>query len=100
MLMKFAWDERKNRINVKKHGIDFADAWQVFEHPLYVWLDDRHDYGEDRWIGLGMLNNMLVIFIAFVEEDTDTIRIISMRKAKKHEKQKYEKTVKDGLGAS
>ena len=96
--MKFEWDAAKNKANIKKHGIDFSDAWQLFEHPLFVWHDDRFDYGEDRYIGLGMLNNMMVIFTAFVETDSDTIRVISMRKAKNHERKKYEKAIKDGLG--
>ncbi len=93
--MNIEWDDAKNRQNVRKHGIDFSDAWQLFDHPLYVWQDDRYEYGEDRYIGLGMLNNMMVVFTAFVEKDIDTIRIISMRKAKKHEREKYEKTIKD-----
>ncbi|NJD55489.1 MAG: BrnT family toxin [Nitrospirae bacterium] len=93
--MKFEWDAEKNRQNIKKHGIDFADAWQLFEHPLFVRHDDRYDYGEDRYIGLGMLKNMMVVFAAFVEKDGDSIRVISMRKAKKHERQKYEKAIKN-----
>lgn len=98
--MKFEWNEAKNRQNIKKHGIDFSDAWQLFEHPLLVWRDDRFEYGEDRHIGLGMLNNMMVVFAAFVEKESETIRIISMRKAKKHERSKYEKAVKDRLGSA
>ena len=54
--MKFEWDEKKNRTNIKDHGIDFADAWEVFENPLFVWMDDREEYGEDRWVGLGMMH--------------------------------------------
>ena len=93
--MKFEWNAEKNKENISKHGIDFSDAWQLFEHPLLLWHDDRFDYGEDRYIGLGMLNNLMVVFMAFVERDIDTIRVISMRKAKKHEREKYDKTIKD-----
>ena len=98
--MTFQWDEAKNEINIMKHGIDFTDAWQVFEHPLFVWIDDQQGYGEDRWIGLGMLNNLVIVFIAYVEQDEECIRVISMRKAKKHERERYERAVKDRLGAS
>jgi uncharacterized protein len=98
--MKFEWDAEKNKTNIRKHGIDFSDAWQIFEHPLFVWHDDRFDYGEDRYIGIGMLNNMTVVLAAFVEKDIGTIRVISMRKAKKHEREKYEEAVKNGLGAA
>jgi len=72
--MKFEWDEEKNKTNIKKHGVDFSDAWQLFEHPLLVWPDERLEYGEDRFIGLGMLNNMMVVFVAFVERQANIIR--------------------------
>ena len=100
MGMRFEWDEEKNKANIRKHRIDFSDAWQLFEHPLFIWPDERFDYGEDRFIGLGMLNNMMIVFAAFVERETDTLRVISMRKAKKHEEKKYEQALKDGLGAA
>lgn len=96
--MKFEWDERKNKLNINNHHIDFADAWEVFENPLFVCLDDREDYGEDRWIGLGMMHNFVVVLLVFVEKGEDVIRIISLRKAKGHESKKYEKAIKDGLG--
>jgi len=47
--MKFIWDKRKNKLNIEKHSLDFADAWKVFETPMLVGIDDREDYGEDRW---------------------------------------------------
>jgi hypothetical protein len=97
--MEFTWDEKKNRLNIKNHGFDFADAWQVFDKDLLASLDDSQDYGEERWIGIGMLNNGTVVLIVFVEEDNDAIRIISLRKANRNEKSKYEEKIKDGLGS-
>ena len=47
-----------------------------------------------------MLNNMIIVFAAFVERETDAIRVISMRKTKKHEEKKYKQALKDGLGAA
>ena len=85
--MEFIWNEKKNRQNIKKHGFDFADAWQVFDKVLLTSLDDSQDYGEERWIGIGMLNNGTVVLIVFVEEDNDTLRIISLRKASKNEQE-------------
>ncbi|MDA8084370.1 MAG: BrnT family toxin [Nitrospiraceae bacterium] len=93
--MKLQWDEAKNKANIRKHGIDFADAWQLFEHPLVTWHDDRFDYDEDRYIGIGMMNDMMVVIMVFVERGTDTIRVISMRKAKKHERERYQTAFKD-----
>jgi len=66
--MEFEWDENKNGENIRKHGIDFADAWQVFENPLLVKLDDREDYGEDRWMGVGMMSNGIVIVLISQKE--------------------------------
>ena len=78
--MEFVWDEKKNRLNIKKHGFDLADAWQVFNKVLLASPDDSQDYGEERWIGIGMLNNGIVVVVVFVEKDDNTIRIISMIK--------------------
>jgi len=49
--MCFEWDEAKNTANIRKHGIDFADAIDIFNHPMLAILDEREDYGEERWIG-------------------------------------------------
>lgn len=90
--MKFTWDEQKNRINLKKHGLSFADAWEVFESPMIVDLDERVDYGEDRWIGIGRIKSRIIVVIVYVEPDDEVIRVISLRKALSHERQLYEQT--------
>jgi uncharacterized protein len=96
--MKFEWDKNKNRENIRKHGLDFADGWQIFENPLLVKLDNRFDYGEERWIGIGMMSNGVVIALIFMEKEQETIRIISMRKATNSERTKYEKAIANRLG--
>ena len=96
--MQFEWDEKKNNENITKHGLDFADALQVFENPLLAKLDDREDYGEDRWIGISMMSNGIIVVIVFTEKEQETIRIISMRKATKNERTRYEKAIKNRLG--
>ncbi len=48
--MQFEWDEAKNLENIRKHQIDFADMPRMFEAPMLIELDDRFDYGEDRWL--------------------------------------------------
>ena len=45
--MRYVWDERKRRANLKRHGLDFADAWTVFAGAMVLIEDDREDYGED-----------------------------------------------------
>jgi uncharacterized DUF497 family protein len=95
--VKFEWDEDKNQENIRKHGFDFADAWEIFEAPMRTALDRREDYGEDRWNGVGLLGNRIVV-VVFTERGEDTIRIISLRKALKHERKKFEEALRDGLG--
>lgn len=94
--MKFEWDETKNRINIKKRGIDFHDIREVFNGPMIVNPDDREDYSEDRWTGTGFLRNLPVIII-FTERN-DTVRIISARKANRYERKEFEREVRDRLG--
>ena len=81
--MRYLWDESKRQTNLIKHGLDFADAAKVFAGPMALFEDSRKDYGEQRMIGIGLLET-LVVLIVHVEAD-DTIRIISMRKAESDE---------------
>ena len=53
--MQFEWNESKNLSNIQKHGIDFADVPAMFEREMLSRLDDRFDYGEERWIGIGFI---------------------------------------------
>jgi uncharacterized protein len=94
--MNFEWDERKNEINVDKHGFDFADANQVFDLPMVVELDERDD-GEAQWIGTGMLYGRVVV-VVYTEPDEEIIRIISLRKALSYERKHYEQYLKNRLG--
>jgi len=96
--VKFEWDDDKNQENIRKHGLDFADAWEIFESPMQVALDTRADYGEDRWTGIGFLGNRVVI-VVFIEGSEEVTRIISLRKALKHERKKFEDALRDRLGA-
>ena len=77
--MNFTWDELKRQSNLKKYGLDFADAAKVFSGPLVLFEDQRENYGEQRMIGIGLLD-CLVVLVVHVESD-ENIRIISMRKA-------------------
>ncbi len=94
--MQFEWDEQKRKANIRKHGFDFRDAGKVFNSPMLVAPDNRYDYGEDRWIGIGMLEGRTVVVI-FTERD-DTIRIISMMKALTYERNRYEQHLRNQLG--
>lgn len=92
--MKFEWDEAKNQANIRLHRIDFADVPPVFDGPMVVALDTRKSHNEDRLIGIGLLINSVVV-VVFVERNEDTIRIISARKAERHEREKFKQEVRN-----
>lgn len=86
--MTFEWDDAKNRHNVHKHGYSFEDAAQVFS-GVYLELEDtRYNYGERRYLVVGMLRQRVVV-ICYTPRVVDTYRIISMRKATKDEANAY-----------
>ena len=86
--MRYEYNQNKKAANLKKHGLDFDDAKLVFESAQIVTFEDsRHDYGEVRYITLGLLNGDVVMLVT--TETNTTVRIISMRKAEKHEQTIY-----------
>ncbi|CAM3584655.1 hypothetical protein CCOS865_03785 [Pseudomonas reidholzensis] len=92
--MRFEWDERKNQINIRKHGIDFSDVPDMFQYPMLILRDDRQHYDEERWIALGWLH-ALVGVVVYTERRGDVIRIISVRKATRQEAKRYDQTLQN-----
>jgi uncharacterized DUF497 family protein len=91
--MRFTWSERKRSLNIKDHGLDFVDAPRVFEGATFTYEDDRLNYGEQRFITLGLLAGVPVS-IAHTESD-DGIRVISFRKATSREANLYFREVQN-----
>lgn len=93
--VRFEWDERKNSLNKRKHGISFEEASTCFEDDFAeVFHDGGHSDGEDRSILIGMsliLNTVVVVFTERVKGNGKEVanRIISARKATKNEFQYY-----------
>jgi uncharacterized DUF497 family protein len=83
----FAWDEAKRRANLKNHGIDFVDAEKIFSGVTLTAEDTREAYGERRFLTLGLLQDQ-VVSVTHTERGDD-VRIISIRKATKHEARYY-----------
>ena len=90
--MHYIYDDVKRTANLKKHGFDLKDAPLVIESTAVVTFEDkRFDYGEQRFITLGMLRDVVV---AIVTAETDQeIRVISMRKAERNEQEIYYKNI-------
>jgi uncharacterized DUF497 family protein len=95
--MKFEWDEAKNDENIRKHYLDFADAHEMFDGPMLASIDDRFDYDEVRYNAIGVLGNLVVV-IVFAEVNDDTIRVISLRRALKKERERFYEHLKNRLG--
>ncbi|MEH1892983.1 MAG: BrnT family toxin [Nostoc sp.] len=87
--MQFEWDETKNLENIRKHRIDFADVPGMFNNSMLIELDERFDYGEDRWIGIGFLGNGVAV-VVWTERQNNIVRIISARRANRNERQRLE----------
>ena len=87
------WDEPKRHTNHRKHGLDFIDAEEVFEGVTYTYEDDRFAYGEQRFVTLGLLREV-VVSIVHTEHGQD-IHLISMRKATKREREIYFESIAD-----
>jgi uncharacterized DUF497 family protein len=94
-MLRFEWDERKNKRNRRKHGIWFEEAQGVFDDPKAILFDDpEHSAGEDRFLLLGFsaVGRILVVVHCYREADS-LIRIISARKATKKEVGFYEEGI-------
>jgi hypothetical protein len=91
--IQITWGEAKRRLNLKNHGLDFLDAAAVFEGATFTYEDDRHPYGEYRFITLGLLFG-IPVSIAHTETRHE-IRILSFRKATSREAQIFFQSVPD-----
>ena len=94
MQYNFEWDPKKARANIRKHKISFEQASTIFRDPRAISIyDDEHSNSEDRWITLGLASNgiLLVVHHTFeqLNKNNASVRIISSRKATKHETEQY-----------
>ncbi len=87
--MQFEWDKEKNRANLAKHGIDFADAVAIFEDNLALTRPDPESRGEQRFVTVGVDGFGRDLVVVFTERGSH-IRLISARVATKQERKFYE----------
>jgi hypothetical protein len=86
--VRFVWDARKAAANLKKHGVSFDEASSAFDDRLGAYYPDTLD--EDRFILIGYSRRQRLLYVVHAEVEVDAIRIISARKATKHEQARYE----------
>jgi uncharacterized protein len=89
MKLEFEWHDAKAEANLQAHGVSFELATTVFKDRFAVErLDDREDYGEERFIMVGMAAGGVVLFVVFSEGE-GRVRIISARRATQNEQDEY-----------
>ena len=81
--MRFSWSESKRQLNLQQHGLDFVDAPRVFDGPTYTYEDDRFDYSEQRFVTLGLLEELVVSIVH--TKTTRLIRIFLSVRRRSHE---------------
>ena len=88
--MIFEWGDEKEKINIAKHGIDFTTAARVFKDENRLELyDEAHSDTEDRYITIGVIDDVAYIVMVVYTEQGEAIRLISARKATKQERRMY-----------
>ena len=86
------WDERKRAANLAKHGLDFADAWRVYESLSKLTVESARK-SEARRLDFAMVEDVLLAFV-YVERGNG-VQAISLRRASRAERRMYEKTIKE-----
>jgi uncharacterized DUF497 family protein len=86
--VEFEWDRREQTANLKKHGVEFADAFAVFTDPLAVTVHDR-SADEERFITIGSDISGRLLSVVYTWRG-DVIRLISARRATRNERRQYE----------
>lgn len=91
--MKFEWDPEKDRANRNKHKLTFLEACYVFaDKYMLTSFDQEHSEDEDRWITLGQIPSGKILVVSHTYRKIrgkESVRIISARKATKHEERQY-----------
>ena len=85
---RFEWDEAKASANQAKHGVSFPDAAHVFDDLSRLeWFDDREDYGEDRFVTIGLVEGREIVVVYTMRGDSR--RLIMARRATQREREEY-----------
>jgi len=92
--MQFEWDNAKARANERKHTVSFEEASSIFRGFYIERQDARHDYGETRFIWLGVDSNGVVLNVVYTLRG-EVVRIISAWKASRHEREAFAKAQPD-----
>ena len=89
-MLQFVWDRAKAAQNLRKHGVDFAEAATAFGDPLSLTIaDPDHSVGEERWLLVGQSSTGRLLVVAHTARGNE-IRLINARLATRRERDTYE----------
>ena len=91
--MRITWDPQKAEINFKKHNVRFSDAELVLYDPFALTLEEQVIEGEKRFVTVGADAIGRIVVVVYSYRDSDTIRLISARKATSSQRKQYEKGI-------
>jgi uncharacterized DUF497 family protein len=80
-------DPKKRKTNLRKHKVDLAQCYEAFDAPMLTLEDTREDYGEQRFVSLGLARGKIVVLVWV--DGADDPRLISCREAEPHEEEAY-----------
>jgi hypothetical protein len=86
--VKIEFDPVKRERVLRERGLDVAEAADLLSGDCFTEVDDRFDYGEQRWISYGLLRAEVVASV-WVDREEDRIRVVTMRKANRNEQERY-----------
>ena len=87
--MQFEWDEEKARTNLKKHGVSFESACEIFFDPLML-LRGADDPEEGTQVAIGETLSERLLYVVHLVKREERIRIVSARAVTAHERREYE----------
>jgi uncharacterized protein len=91
--MQSEWDEQQRLSNVRKHGIDFRDAVEIFEGDTLLMEDGRFDYGGRRFVSLGLLRGRVIVVVH--TEQAGMAHVISAREVTRYGQRIYFQGIAD-----
>jgi uncharacterized DUF497 family protein len=90
----FEWDPLKAESNIRKHGVSFGLATDVFHDPDVIVEKERVADGEQRWKAIGIADSVICLVVIHTfgsaDEEDEVIRLISARRVSKKERRQYE----------
>jgi hypothetical protein len=92
VFVNITWDPKKAEVNFKKHGIRFSDAEMVLYDSFAMTLEEHIVANEQRYVTVGTdaVGRVIVVVYSY---RSDTIRLISARKASRRERKQYEEGI-------